>query len=348
MDLRLIPDIVNITTMKQTQKKHVFHLRRVGLVGVLFVAFFIVRLDAGTLPEALRPPQVLAYATEMSRSGLLLATNNARTSQGLGALASNLQLDNSAQAKAQDMVNKDYWSHVAPDGTEPWYFFNQAGYSYSRAGENLAYGFMSSQSTIDGWLNSTAHRDNMFGAYNDVGFGIINAPSYQSSGEQTLVVAHYGTRSTPAPAPVAYTAPAASSPVGASPTTSSPQSTPTTPESAAPVAGSSPAAETPPSNASTDSTVRAQATSLAPVQTATQSRVSVLGMLGSKSLPLAAVASLVMVLTVAIGYAMTHRKAFHHALVSGEHFVVAHPGVDTAVLAATTTLILMTTYGNIS
>ena len=337
--------------MKQTHTKHVFHLRRVGLFGVLVAAFFIVRIDAGAIPQPLNRSQVLAYATEMSHSGLLSGTNGARSANGLAPLNLNNQLNNSAQAKAQDMANKNYWAHVSPDGTQPWYFFDQAGYSYTRAGENLAYGFMTSQAAVDGWMNSPSHRANMLGDYIDVGFGIVNAPDYQSSGQQTIVVAHYGTRTTPppppAPAPVAPTVP--KNPTPSAPTT--PVALDTTDSSQ----NSQPAEETRPSEAPTqDNGSEAQTTTApaatptpAPVQTARTTRVSVLSMTAAKNAPVSALASLVMVCFAILGYALTHRSAFQHAVASGEHFVMAHPGIDSGIIAAVTSLILLTTYGNL-
>jgi hypothetical protein len=221
MDLPSYPDIVDISTMTQKHKKHVFHLRRIGLFSALLVAFFVVRLDAGSLPAGASKPHVLAYASEMSRGGLLSGTNAARSANGFGAFALNSQLNNSAQAKAQDMANKNYWAHVAPDGTQPWYFFDQAGYSYIKAGENLAYGFSTSQAAVDGWMNSPSHRANILGDYIEVGFGIVNTPNYQSNGEQTIVVAHYGTQQTSAPtaAPAAPAATPTPAPAQTLPTT---------------------------------------------------------------------------------------------------------------------------------
>ena len=338
--------------MKQTRKKHVFHLRRIGLLGVLVAAFFIVRIDAGAVPEPLQSNHVLAYATEMSHSGLLAGTNNARAANGLAPLSLNSQLNNSAQAKAQDMANKNYWAHVSPDGTQPWYFFDQAGYAYIRAGENLAYGFMTSQGAVDGWMNSATHRANILGDYYDVGFGIVNAPDYQSNGQQTIVVAHYGAKAAPpapapAPAPAAPTAPTSSTPPA--PVESAPANTPE-PASSKPV-NETPAAESPTtqgdSSKQADEAAPTATTSLTPVQTGNSSRVSVFSMIAAKHAPVAALLSLVMVCFAVVGYALTHRSAFQHAVASGEHFVAAHPGIDTGIIAAITSLILLTTYGNL-
>jgi hypothetical protein len=145
----------------------------------------------------------------MSIGNLLSATNQARLSNGVGSLSNNAKLNNAAQAKANDMATRNYWSHNTPEGNPPWVFITNAGYSYSRAGENLAYGFATSADTVDGWMNSPAHRENVLNAgYSEVGFGIVNAPNYNNSGNETLVVAMYAAPydapKTAAPAPVQH------------------------------------------------------------------------------------------------------------------------------------------------
>jgi uncharacterized protein YkwD len=141
---------------------------------------------------------VLSYATNTTDDGLLQATNDERAKNSLPALQFNTRLDTAAQAKANDMAKRNYWSHVTPDGQEPWVFITNAGYKYVRAEENLAYGFDSSVSTLSGWMNSPAHRENILDKdITEVGFGIVNTPSYQGHGPETIVVAMYGK---PAPA----------------------------------------------------------------------------------------------------------------------------------------------------
>lgn len=154
---------------------------------------------------------VLAYATHMSAAGLLSSTNTQRGNNGAGALSLNSRLSAAAQAKANDMISKDYWSHVSPNGTQPWWFITNAGYQYLSAGENLAYGFMTSSDTVNGWMNSASHRANMLNnTFTEVGFGIANGENYVGKGPQTVVVAMYAKpQSAPAaPAPVTPAPPA--------------------------------------------------------------------------------------------------------------------------------------------
>jgi len=140
---------------------------------------------------------VLGYATDMSVSSLLADTNSQRTGHNESALSLNAELDKAAQAKADDMAARNYWSHLTPDGKTPWSFITASGYDYRTAGENLAYGFSTASSVITGWMNSPEHRANLLGnSYHDVGFGIANIPDYQHNGPQTLIVALYASPAT--------------------------------------------------------------------------------------------------------------------------------------------------------
>ena len=122
----------------------------------------------------------------------IVLVNNERTARGLAPLTLNPQLSDAARRKAADMLEKNYWSHFAPDGsTSPWGFIRAAGYSYVNAGENLARGFTDSSSTINAWMGSETHRDNILASkYNDVGFAIV--PGTLTGEETVLIVEMFG------------------------------------------------------------------------------------------------------------------------------------------------------------
>jgi hypothetical protein len=136
---------------------------------------------------------VLGYATDVSPQVLLGITNGDRVSNHESALQLNPELTAAAQDKANDMAKRNYWSHVTPNGVQPWAFITAVGYQYEAAGENLAYGFGSSQQVMTAWMNSPEHRANILDAdYQDVGFATANTPNYQGTGPETIVVAMYG------------------------------------------------------------------------------------------------------------------------------------------------------------
>ncbi len=139
------------------------------------------------------PDGVLGTNANIGLSSLLEQTNEERGKQSQAGLSLNSQLTTAAQAKAEDMAARNYWSHDTPDGTPPWTFITKAGYNYQNAGENLAYGFTSSNAVVQGWMNSTEHRGNILNQqYGDVGFGIASSKNFQNSGPQTIIVALYG------------------------------------------------------------------------------------------------------------------------------------------------------------
>jgi hypothetical protein len=142
---------------------------------------------------AQKSTNVLGYATDVSATQLLADTNQQRNADHEAGLQLNNKLSAAAQAKANDMVRRNYWAHNTPDGYAPWTFISQAGYRFTSTGENLAYGFNDSSALVNGWMNSVEHRANVLNAdYQDVGFGIANASNFQSSGTETVVVAMYG------------------------------------------------------------------------------------------------------------------------------------------------------------
>lgn len=135
--------------------------------------------------------RVLAYATDVRQQDVIADTNAERLKAGEVSLIESTTLDRVARAKAEHMSENDYWSHIAPDGTTPWYFFEQEGYTYLYAGENLARGFNTSAGVVEGWMNSPGHKRNMLSVnYTEVGVAVKDVVL---GGEQTtLVVAVYG------------------------------------------------------------------------------------------------------------------------------------------------------------
>ncbi|HVU59248.1 MAG TPA: CAP domain-containing protein [Candidatus Saccharimonadales bacterium] len=272
---------------------------------------------------------VLGYATDMSVSSLLSDTNAQRQANGEDTLNLNGQLNNAAQAKANDMAARDYWSHNTPDGKTPWTFIVAAGYSYQTAGENLAYGFDTAADTLTGWMNSPEHRANILNTtYRDVGFGIANIADYQNSGPETLVVAMYAS---PAAAAAPISSPAATAPAAQphnQPAATQPAAAPSTQHDGAkdsqpattPVATTAPAVD--------------GAKDTAPVTIAEPeqhiARIQLLAANTSWSVLLVALIGL-----VALGAVLLrHTLAWHKVLVRGERFALHHPVIDMLAVAA--------------
>lgn len=135
--------------------------------------------------------EVLGRVSNISAAELLADTNRERQAASLSDLTVNPQLNEAAFLKAQDMFKHDYWAHVSPSGTTPWYWLGDAGYNYTVAGENLAKNYPDAQSTVSAWMNSETHRDNILnGGYKEVGFAVVDGSL--NGRNTTLVVAFYG------------------------------------------------------------------------------------------------------------------------------------------------------------
>lgn len=163
--------------------------------GLLVVAAIVAVLQLGY--NYSQTGQVLGQVSSTNADELLINTNNERTKQNLPKLRMSPQLSRAATMKAQDMYAKQYWAHDAPDGTQPWHWFQAVGYDYSAAGENLAKNFSNSQATLTAWMNSPKHRENILNnQYAEVGFAV--AQGTLNDTPTTIVVALYGAPSTSA------------------------------------------------------------------------------------------------------------------------------------------------------
>lgn len=106
------------------------------------------------------------------------------------------------------MLNKDYWAHVAPDGTQPWRFFTDFGYRYRYAGENLARDFTNPSSAVDAWMASPSHKENLLSPkYKEIGVAVVEGDL--AGVDTTLIVQFFGTNyvDTIAPTPIAQVTP---------------------------------------------------------------------------------------------------------------------------------------------
>jgi len=154
------------------------------------------------------PSAVLGEQSNLSQYSLLETTNENRAANERTGLVLNTQLQQAAQAKANDMVTKDYWAHTTPSGEQPWKFITAAGYQYQAAGENLAFGFDSAESLAKAWMQSSEHRANLLGSsYSQVGFGVAQSSDFVGHGNETVVVAMYATPSQSAVLPASTIAP---------------------------------------------------------------------------------------------------------------------------------------------
>jgi len=104
--------------------------------------------------------------------------NAKRVANGLATLKIDDELQNVARIKAQDMVNKNYFSHNSPTYGSPFDMIKSFGISYKTAGENIA-GNSSNSAAVNAWMNSEGHRANILNSsFNYTGIGVVSSPKY--------------------------------------------------------------------------------------------------------------------------------------------------------------------------
>jgi hypothetical protein len=130
------------------------------------------------------------YLAAVVQSELISLTNQQRAVNKASTLSENTLLNQSAQAKAEDMAARGYFAHVGPDGKNPWAWIDAMGYDYQYAGENLAVRFVDSKDVVAGWMASPTHRANMVkSVYTEIGVGI--AQGVYKGQPATFVVQHF-------------------------------------------------------------------------------------------------------------------------------------------------------------
>ena len=112
--------------------------------------------------------------------------NQDRAANGVASLAYSASLARVAQYRAQDMLNRNYFSHYDPSTGQLAFvgLLRLWGIPYTTAGENIAWSTNPSMAGINTmFMNSPEHRANILkAAYHRVGVGVA------SNGVKTMVV----------------------------------------------------------------------------------------------------------------------------------------------------------------
>jgi hypothetical protein len=111
---------------------------------------------------------------------LFSLTNQDRASAGLNALVNDTYLHTKAEWRAQDMGDRNYFSHeIPPDNAMVFSTMQSDGYCFSVAGENIGlstYGDDVATNRIEAaFMGSTGHRANILGTWTRMGVGAYKA-----------------------------------------------------------------------------------------------------------------------------------------------------------------------------
>jgi len=97
-----------------------------------------------------------------------------------GPLVMHPALRCAARKHSKDMVDREFFDHINPDGEGPGDRFRHAGYSGSKGSENIAMGTHGPSQTVDQWLASDGHCANMMNpGFSEIGVGFYPASQLQ-------------------------------------------------------------------------------------------------------------------------------------------------------------------------
>jgi hypothetical protein len=137
------------------------------------------------------------YREPLSKEAIIGLTNDARMAEGLTVLAENPLLDVIAEARARDILDKQYFGHVSPTGEAASHLAQRIGYRYRMIAENLAAGaFTTNSKIVDCWMQSPGHRKNILSSrMREMGASVVKG---RFNGAETWVsVQIFGLRSAP-------------------------------------------------------------------------------------------------------------------------------------------------------
>lgn len=183
------------------------HYFRGASIAVLGIAVLLLQaLYLGQTQLVFKQTDFLAAVLP---GALISLTNEDRIENGVGTLEEDEALSRIAQRKAEDMAERGYFSHDTPEGHEPWWWLEQAGYKYKHAGENLAVNFTDSEEVEEAWMDSPTHRANIVKpVYTKIGIGVAKG---EFEGEKAIFVVQLF--ATPPPPVVSTVKPAAVEPL---------------------------------------------------------------------------------------------------------------------------------------
>ncbi len=159
------------------------------VMGLLFGGYVLTQLGPGASgggvfnqSQTLLDQWLGNYPLPELRALALVYANRDRQAHGLPPLVEDPRLTEAAQRHAEDMLARQFYGHINPDGQDPSDRFRMAG-GQQGAGENLVQQKRGIPTALSpgliadyqqGWMNSPGHRENLLTPdYQTFGYGIV-------------------------------------------------------------------------------------------------------------------------------------------------------------------------------
>ena len=141
-------------------------MKKRTLLAAVIVASTLFTVSAVIYAQAQKPAQTSTATLQsvpLNATTIFTLVNAERTKAGLSPLIRDSRLDASAQAKADDMAQNNYFDHVSPTTGKHGYEYIPKGMCSTKS-ENLTetvFGEVGdfSKNSVTSWMNSKSHRE---------------------------------------------------------------------------------------------------------------------------------------------------------------------------------------------
>ncbi|MFP8904373.1 CAP domain-containing protein [Streptomyces atacamensis] len=124
-------------------------------------------------------PATPTTPTDDAAARVVELVNSERSKAGCAPVKANEKLAEAARAHSRDMADHRNMSHTGSDGSGPGDRITRAGYEWRTYGENVAYGYRTPESVMNGWMSSPGHKRNILNcSFEEIGVGLAQPGDY--------------------------------------------------------------------------------------------------------------------------------------------------------------------------
>ncbi|WP_410539762.1 CAP domain-containing protein [Streptomyces sp. KL2] len=137
----------------------------------------------GASPSTSPAPRASAPSTpapaDDAAARVVELVNSERSKAGCAPVKMNEKLAEAARAHSRDMADHRNMSHTGSDGSGPGDRISRAGYEWRTYGENVAHGYRTPESVMNGWMSSPGHKRNILNcSFEEIGVGLAQPGDY--------------------------------------------------------------------------------------------------------------------------------------------------------------------------
>ncbi len=126
--------------------------------------------NASSVGIKAEPAETSSCISDNFADEILSLVNAYRAEEGIAPLRLSDKMCLAAEKRADELTVS--FSHKRPDGTQFHTALSEYGTVFLICTENIAAGYQSAKSVVDGWMNSEGHRENILSPnYNVIGIG---------------------------------------------------------------------------------------------------------------------------------------------------------------------------------